>query len=284
MPQNKPARRVLRPARVLEALKPRRLRTLGLTSPLTHGPAVAAAQRRLKGDNFLKKNFFDGLGEIDGIFGPETNRACKRAKFWLGYPEKRWEVGGYGQPLEDLLSGTKPLPLAFRARRNARLLAAKRKPLRVKAFEIGLRFLGTTESPPGSNRVFASLWYGLIGAWCAMFAPSYCYALAGSKAVKRGSYWAYCPFIVAAARAGERYLSLTRNPEQGDLVLFDWAGDGVADHVGMFDVWIDRARGVFATLEGNTSAGSGGSQSDGGGVFRRQRSTSDVVCFVHVGK
>ena len=38
--------------------------------------------------------------------------------------------------------------------------------------------------------------------------------------------------------------------EKGDIVLFDWDGDGVKDHIGIVDV---SENGQLVTIEGNTS-------------------------------
>lgn len=64
-------------------------------------------------------------------------------------------------------------------------------------------------------------------------------------------------------------------PRPGDLVLFKWPGisHDPVDHVGLYV-------GRGATIEGNTSPGSGGSQNNGGGVYLRRRGTANVVGYV----
>jgi peptidoglycan hydrolase-like protein with peptidoglycan-binding domain len=62
----------------------------------------------------------------------------------------------------------------------------------------------------------------------------------------------------------------------GDVVFFDWQGDRVADHVGLVEQVGD---GVVTTIEGNTSRDERGSQSNGGGVFRRVRPLRTVRGF-----
>lgn len=255
------------------------MRTLHLTSPYMRGDDVKAAQGRLNGNNFLKADYLQGA--VDGVFGEETARACKRAKFWLGYAESDIQ-GTYGDTLRDYLSGETPLSAGMKKRRKARQEAAESTPLRVLAFNALVKHVGETESPPGSNHFpWATNWYGVRGPWCAM-AVSHAYVTAGSKSFRAGYHYSYCPAIRTDARFGNNHLSLTKTPQKGDLVLFDWDNDNVADHVGLFDEWITK--GVnFKTCEGNTSADSSGSQSNGGGVYRRERHISDVVGFVHVG-
>nr|MCW1079565.1 CHAP domain-containing protein [Streptococcus anginosus] len=67
------------------------------------------------------------------------------------------------------------------------------------------------------------------------------------------------------------------NAQAGDLVCFDWDGDGVADHVG----FVERNYGsYYQTIEGNTSSGASGSQSNGGGVYRRTRNLGSVIAVI----
>jgi len=60
----------------------------------------------------------------------------------------------------------------------------------------------------------------------------------------------------------------------GDVAIFDWNwGNAATDHTGLIE---ENHSGWFTTVEGNTSSGTGGSQSAGNGVWRRQRSWDDV--------
>jgi len=72
------------------------------------------------------------------------------------------------------------------------------------------------------------------------------------------------------ARANLYGLSVTSNPEPGDIVVYTH-GQG---HIGLFDKWINRVRGEFQTVEGNTSFGS---DSNGGQVMVRQRKVGDYM-------
>ncbi len=256
------------------------MKTLQLTSPMMRGPDVKAAQARLNGNNVLKKDWFDC--KVDGVFGQCTARSCKRAKYWLGYRQVDIK-GTYGDQLNNFLSGKTPLTQEMKNRRKARLAIAQQTPIRVKAFNELIKHVGQTEKPPGSNNFpWATTWYGITGPWCAM-AVSHAYVIAGSKSFKAGNRYAYVPYIVNDARAGRNYMATTKTPQNGDLVCFDWDKDGIADHVGLFDKWLNTSKTLFATCEGNTSSSNSGSQSNGGGVFRRERKLSDVIAFVHVG-
>lgn len=258
--------------------------TLTVTSPLTRGKPVKWAQEILARKNILEQDFLQGA--VDGQFGEQTGRACVRAKFWLGYPEKELRPT-YGATLDKLLTGEAKLPASYKTRRTARLKAKKQKPLGAKAFAALTPHMGLRENPANSNKCLFSAWYGMVGPWCAM-CTTWAYVQAGSKALVRGVRYAYVPYIVADARAGRNHLSVTKEPQRGDLVCFDWGRDGLFDHVGLFDQWTDRnARGggEFKTREGNTSADNHGSQSNGGGLYPRSRSMADArIVFVRVGR
>jgi hypothetical protein len=252
------------------------MKTLSLTTPLTRGTNVLLVQRTLQqnpwGADYLR-------AQPDGVFGPATGRACIRAKYHLGYPQRLLQPT-YGDTLHALLTKQRALPPLYRARRLARLRPPA-KPMREKALEWLTRRLGDKESPAGSNRVtWASLWYGIVGPWCAM-GVTRAYVEAGSKAFTRGSRYAYVPFIVHDARHGANGLQITTEPQPGDLVCFDWTSDGTADHIGLFEKWTNRRAGAFQSIECNTALGN---DSNGGQVMRRDRLVGQVQAFVRVGR
>jgi hypothetical protein len=153
---------------------------------------------------------------------------------------------------------------------------------REAALELAITQLGVKESPPESNRVLYSDWYGLVGPWCAMFC-TWCYdgpSGPGSSSFDRLlARYAYVPYIVSDARNGRYGLSVTTSPIPGDLVCYDWQGDGEYDHVGLFENWTGGG-GTFTAIEGNTSTSN---NSNGGEVMRRTRSTSSqATVFVRV--
>ena len=118
-------------------------------------------------------------------------------------------------------------------------------------------------------------YYGTSGVpFCAMFA-SWCLTDDDGASVIPGGDFAYVPYGITAARSAGQLVAPS-NAAPGDLICFDWDGDGVADHVGLVEAnygsWVQ-------TIEGNTSSGAAGSQSNGGGVWRRTRDWS-AVCAV----
>ena len=135
-----------------------------------------------------------------------------------------------------------------------------------------------TESPARSNIQKYGDWYGMNGVkWCAIFV-SWVYDQAGCRGcrlqVETRKGFHYCQGAYKHWKAtGE----LTKIPQPGDIVLFDWKGDGHCDHTGIFESWKDKSTGRFYALEGNTEFGN---NSDGGKVMRRERSISLVKAFV----
>jgi hypothetical protein len=143
--------------------------------------------------------------------------------------------------------------------------------------------IGTAESPPNSNQVKYTDWYGMVGPWCAMFA-TWCFELGAqdigkdSPSFVRGSRYSYVPYIIGDAQAHRYGLATTIDPVAGDLVCFDWDWDGVYDHVGLFVGWQSGAN--FSTVEGNTS---GANDSNGGEVMQRTRTQgAQGTVFVRV--
>ena len=92
-------------------------------------------------------------------------------------------------------------------------------------------------------------YYGTSGVpFCAMFA-SWCLTDDDGNSVIPGGDFAYVPYGINAARAAGQLVDPS-NAAPGDLICFDWDGDGLADHVGLVEAnygsWVK-------TIEGNTS-------------------------------
>lgn len=122
-----------------------------------------------------------------------------------------------------------------------------------------------------------SAYFGTSGVpYCAMFV-SWVLAHAGTSLLGNGAVYAYVPWMVRdAGRAGRRVAFNDIQP--GDVLCFDWDGDGVADHTG-FAASTPSGSWVH-TIEGNTSTGAAGSQSNGGMVARRVRSRGSIQAVI----
>lgn len=131
--------------------------------------------------------------------------------------------------------------------------------------------LGTKEYPANSNRVkYNTAYYrravsGPAYPWCAVFVWWCCQQAGVALPVKTAS----CSALRAAARAVN--LWVTGGYQPGDIVIYDWGGDGVPDHCGI----VESVEGSIVTaIEGNTATGN---DSDGGEVMRRRRSLSQIM-------
>jgi CHAP domain len=137
--------------------------------------------------------------------------------------------------------------------------------------------VGQGEKPLNTNRTKYGKWFGYDGvAWCGMFV-SWCYAMAGFQLPKIGfsKGFAGCQTAVAYFKKNNQ---TTTDPQEGDIVFFDWNKDGRYDHTGIFVKWIDD--NTFETIEGNTAVGN---DSNGGTVMKRKRDkTKANVLFVNV--
>lgn len=161
-------------------------------------------------------------------------------------------------------------------------LEAKRKDGGDKAADAFSKCINVTENPPYSNKgpfPISEAQVFIIG----YDGVAYCGCVAGFFAIKVGgadiplkSRLAYVPYIGADARAKTNGLTLVPFSEcrRGDLVGFNFDG-GVEDHVGMAAGPI--VNGQTDCYEANTSSGASGSQSNGGGIYRRQRPVSQVA-------
>ena len=136
----------------------------------------------------------------------------------------------------------------------------------VAAAEVGYSRWSDPEQGTKYGRWYAeqtgSSYYGTSGVpYCAMFV-SWVMAQGGAKC--EGIPGAYCPWILTAGRKAGKLVS-TASARKGDVVLFDWEGDGTSDHVGFVE---SNAGGVLHTIEGNTNNGA---------VARRTRAYSTVI-------
>lgn len=134
-----------------------------------------------------------------------------------------------------------------------------------------LKHVGYKET--GNNITMFGKWYGMNGAaWCAMFV-SYCMNKAGAGALIKGAQTAKGSAVVSGfvkhAKKHKWEKVAPANAHLGDIVIFDFPGGYETDHVGFIRA-NSKGKNIY-TIEGNTSSGTG-SQSNGGGVYKRTRS------------
>jgi hypothetical protein len=90
------------------------------------------------------------------------------------------------------------------------------------------------------------------GPWCAYFV-SWLAKSAGAPIGAGGNGTGYVPTLEAWGKQENRFVEHGKatRPSPGDIVIFDWGGDGVADHTGI----VERVDpdGRVHTIEGNAS-------------------------------
>lgn len=269
-------------------------RALNLTSPW---------MRDRKGETYIR-DLQEKLGftgdDLDGVYGPMTAGKVAHRKYKLGWALSKFNnrVGVREYPI---LMGTRPVPAAMiaraKARREAAAAAAKLVPVDERGTDQMLRWVGLSERPANSNKVptlaeFAkkaglSSWMQAMGwPWCMFVAFLATYeagkgstgSVAGFKGKWNVLYTMDLLRIAEAGTFGFRIIS-RQLVRKGTVVLFDFPGGERTDHVGRA-LGPVGADGWFETVEGNTSSSNAGSQSNGGGVYRRRRHISQVRAFI----
>lgn len=134
-------------------------------------------------------------------------------------------------------------------------------------------YIGTKESPPGSNNViFNTDYYGhpVSGSyyyWCCTFVWDVFRMCNASKLFYDGQKTASCTAVLRWAQSKGLIVSNSSGKE-GDIILFDWDHSGDADHIGL--IISKNSNGSYQTVEGNTSLSN---NSNGGSVMERTRSS-----------
>lgn len=134
------------------------------------------------------------------------------------------------------------------------------------------RELGVREDPPDSNRVKYNDWFWGEGAcgpdypWCMAFVQ-WVFAQAGRPLPYKT---ASCSALLTWYRKNQPEC-VVGDPRPGDIIIYTFSHTGIVE---------SAQGGTVTAIEGNTSAGSSGSQSNGGGVFRRTRGRPLVKAFI----
>lgn len=219
----------------------------------SRGPAVVELQRALAGAGF-------DPGGVDGDFGPMTRNAVLRFQSANGLSVD----GVVGPQTWGALGGSSfapggPAPVFG---------GSASSDFRQRILDIAQAEVGTLEAT-GNNDGDVTKYPGAFGrgqeSYCADFASWVLTSAGGSL----NDPW--CPSIInALARTGN--WKGRSDPQPGDLILFDWDHDNVADHVGL--VKSVNGNGTITTIEGNTG-GPGGAE----GVWEKTRTWDFVIGF-----
>jgi hypothetical protein len=163
----------------------------------------------------------------------------------------------------------KPLPKTI-------LIREKLVRAEVAAARLGIREVGANNHGPWVKKFLAEVGLPEGYAWCDAFQSFEEHGVAGRR------------LPIESASVGQTYAEAVRlgwvvvRPGRGDLACYSWSAPGppFADHIGIVVKVVKLGPLVtLQTVEGNTSSGVAGSQSDGDGVFLRTR----VIAATHVG-
>ena len=144
--------------------------------------------------------------------------------------------------------------------------------------ERALSYLYTYDN--GTNEViFNDRYYGqhVSGEsypWCCAFVWCIFNECDASDLFCDGEKTAYCPTVHEWGKK-RNLIVPTSEGQYGDIVLFDWNGDGVADHVGF--IITRNGNGTYETVEGNTATYN---YTNGGYVLKMTRYYSSIIAII----
>lgn len=259
------------------------MKTLKLTSPYMSSGIVTEVQRRLN----LR---------TDGVYGPVTAGAVKAWKWRTGF-HKKFVNGQMTASDYAYMTSAKPRTRLMKIRAKRRVAKV---PMTGTMQQVALKTMlawakgGLVEDPPRSNVIPRLSTIGRMAKVIrSYYQMGYPYCAYGSMlaALGSGSYTAkaglvdgkfnplYVPEIESLARQGKYGMRQVGwgEAKPGDFVIFNWDG-GVPDHIGML-VEVSSHYGATC-VEANTSPSNAGSQSNGGGVYVRNRDRSQIQSII----
>jgi hypothetical protein len=164
-------------------------------------------------------------------------------------------------------------------RRATVLLREKLVQNELAATKLGIHEVGGNNHGPWVKKVLAEVGLPEGYAWCDAFQSFEMEGAAGHRLPIESAS------VAQTYATGQNLGWAVSKPARGDLVCYDFDGDGqFDDHIGL----VVRVLGLgsmltLQTVEGNTSSGVAGSQGDGNGVFLRRRVVSaKSVGFIRI--
>ncbi len=140
-----------------------------------------------------------------------------------------------------------------------------------KIINLALSQIGYVEGKNNSNKYGEAYGWNNV-AWCVQFLWWLFAQLGISDLFYGGNKTASCGELNNFHKAAGQAVSWDQL-RPGDIMFMNF-GSGVPEHAGLV---IAVGNGSVNTMEGNTAAGSSGSQSNGGGVYKRTRYKSQFI-------
>jgi hypothetical protein len=260
---------------------------------LRHGAHSEAARAlQIAANRRLRSRDLGALAiEEDGVVGARTLEAVRKVAWALGARTETCEaitrdgvipvgvqrmIRSPGRRTDEQKSRGRARMSRMRAERTRR--TAQVRSSRSRAVNAFLAKVGTRERPPGSNgggiiTTMETFWgFGRV-PWCGIACGYHAVKFGGVRGLR--SDVARVRSIESHARARNapygHWQNSTTGALHGSFVVI--GGSGV--HVGMLVQPLSG--GGAKTVEGNTSSGPGGSQSDGGCIAARVRSAAEIA-------
>jgi cell wall-associated NlpC family hydrolase len=134
--------------------------------------------------------------------------------------------------------------------------------------------IGYQEGAGNDNKFAATAKHPNHQPWCATFVVA-CFVKANALvAIKNTSS---CIEMLKWGKSKKAVVDF-KNAKRGDLILMNFSGSQVPEHIGIAAGDYDQGHNAIVTIEGNTS--DSGSQANGDGVFRKIRPTQFVVAVI----
>jgi hypothetical protein len=260
---------------------------------LRHGARSDAARAlQVATNRRLRSRDLDALVvEEDGVVGARTLEAVRKVAWALGARAETYDAitrdGEIPVGVQRMIRNPGRRSDEQKSRGKARIarLRAERKrqathgtSARSRAVNAFLAKVGTRERPPGSNSggiitTMETFWgFGRV-PWCGIACGYHAAKFGGVKGLR--SDVASVSAIEAHAKSHHSPYGQWRNGPEGALPGSFVVIGGSGVHVGMLVQPLSGGRA--RTVEGNTSFGPGGSQSDGGCIAARVRSAAEIT-------
>lgn len=125
-----------------------------------------------------------------------------------------------------------------------------------KVLQTAANEVGTVSNPNTMNNKYNKWYYGgNVNSpklhWCVVFVAWVLEQCGIRSLLCGGTKTAFVPYVVNYAKKHGQWVE--KNLQPGDLIIFDWNGDGSGDHIGIVETV--NSDGSYVTIEGNTTDG-----------------------------
>lgn len=134
--------------------------------------------------------------------------------------------------------------------------------------------IGYTEGANNDNKFAATAKHPNHQPWCATFIVA-CFSKAGALASIKNT--SSCIDMAKWGKTKKALVDL-KDAKRGDLILMDFTGAKIPQHIGIAVKDYDPVKKSIETIEGNTS--DSGSQANGDGVYRKVRQDKFIFAVV----